>query len=145
MEIVEDCGAVLTGDHDARAMAEKVSDGEEPLHPASPQHSQTSVLAFHWIQVALSLAAYHALVNTVLSLRDIRLLTAGGTADRIAIRAVCATANIVARVLQTNRILATLRAWDAAQLCSAVGHLSVVACEPVIHGVDLVLGAPEAV
>lgn len=47
LEVVDDCGAVLTGDHDARAMAEKVSDGEEPLHPASPQHSQTSVLGFH--------------------------------------------------------------------------------------------------
>ena len=47
LEVIEDCGAVLTGDHDARAMAEKVSDGEEPLHPASPQHSQTSVLGFH--------------------------------------------------------------------------------------------------
>jgi len=63
-EVVEDCGAVLTGDHDARAMAEKVSDGEDPLHPASPQHSQTSVLAFHWIHVALSLAGRQALVNT---------------------------------------------------------------------------------
>lgn len=47
LEVVEDCGAVLTGDQDARAMAEKVSDGEEPLHPASPQHSQTSVFGFH--------------------------------------------------------------------------------------------------
>jgi uncharacterized membrane protein len=47
LEVVEDCGAVFTGDHDARTMAEKVSDGEEPLHPASPQHSQTFVLAFH--------------------------------------------------------------------------------------------------
>lgn len=64
LEVFEDCGAVLTGDHDARAMAEKVSDGEEPLHPASPQHSQTSVLEFHWIHVALSLAGRHALVNT---------------------------------------------------------------------------------
>jgi len=112
LEVFEDCGAVLTGDHDARAMAEKVSEGEEPLHPASPQHSHTSVLAFHWIQVALSLAGRHALVNTTstLSLREGRLLTAGGTTDRIAIRAVCATANIVAEVQQTNRILATLRA-----------------------------------
>jgi hypothetical protein len=110
LEVVEDCGAVLTGDHDARAIAENVSDGEEPLHPASPQHSQTSMLAFHWIQVALSLAENHALVNTALSPRDRRLLTAGGTTDRIVIRAVCAAANIVADVLQTNRILATLRA-----------------------------------
>jgi hypothetical protein len=47
LEVIEDWGAVLTGDHDARAMAEKVSDGEEPLHPASPQHSQISVLGFH--------------------------------------------------------------------------------------------------
>lgn len=68
LEIVEDCGAVLTGDHDARAMAEKVSDGEEPLHPASPQHSHTSVLEFHWIHVALSRAGRHVLVNTALSL-----------------------------------------------------------------------------
>lgn len=64
LEVFEDCGAVLTGDHDARAMAEKVSDGEDPLHPASPQHSQTSVLEFHWIHVALSLAGHHHLVNT---------------------------------------------------------------------------------
>ena len=145
VKVVEDCGAVLTGDHDARAMAEKVSDGEEPLHPASPQHSQASVLAFHLIQVALSLAEHHALVNTALSLRYGRLLTAGGTADRIAIRAVCAATNIVTDVLQTDAISATLRAWNAAQLCSAVGHLGVIACEPVVHGVDLVLGAPEAV
>jgi hypothetical protein len=110
VEVVEDCGAVLIGDHDARAMAEKVSDGDEPLHPASPQHSQTSVLAFHWIQVVLSLAEHHALVNTALSPRDGKLLTAGGTTDRIAIRAVCAATNIVADVLQTNRTLATLRA-----------------------------------
>jgi hypothetical protein len=47
IEVVEYCGAILTGDHEARAMAEKDSDGEEPLHPASPQHSQSSVLAFH--------------------------------------------------------------------------------------------------
>jgi hypothetical protein len=110
VKVVEDCGAVLTGDHDARAMAEKVSDGEEPLHPASPQHSQTSVLAFHWIQVALSLAGRHALVNIALSPRDGSLLTAGGTTDRIAIRAVCAATNIVADVQQTNRILVALRA-----------------------------------
>ena len=107
-EVVDDCGAVLTGDHDARAMAEKVSDGEEPLHPASPQHSQTSVLEFHWIHVAPSLAGRHALVNSILLLRDGRLLTAGGTTDRIAICAVCAATDIVFDVLQTNRILAAL-------------------------------------
>jgi len=47
VEVFEDCGAVLTGDQDARAMAEKVSEGEDPLHPASPQHSQTIVFGFH--------------------------------------------------------------------------------------------------
>jgi hypothetical protein len=39
----EDCGAVFTGDHDARAIAEKVSVGGEPLHPESPQHSHARV------------------------------------------------------------------------------------------------------
>ena len=69
---VEDCGAVLTGDHDARAMAEKVSDGEEPsggeepLHHASPQHSHTCVFEFHTMYVWASLAGRYALVNTVL-------------------------------------------------------------------------------
>jgi hypothetical protein len=38
-----------------------------------------------------------------------------------------------------------MRAWDAAQLCFAVGHWSIVACEPAVHGMDLILGAPEAV
>jgi hypothetical protein len=47
VEVIKDCGAVLTGDQDARAMAEKVSDGEDPLHPESPQHSQTIVFGFH--------------------------------------------------------------------------------------------------
>lgn len=30
-------------------------------------------------------------------------------------------------------------------MCFAVGHLGVVACEPAVHSVNLVLGAPEAV
>jgi hypothetical protein len=43
VEPSEDCGAVFTGDHDARAIAEKVSVGGEPLHPESPQHSHARV------------------------------------------------------------------------------------------------------
>ena len=65
---VEDCCAILTGDHDARAMAKKVSDGDEPSHPASPQHCQTSVLGFQWIHVAPSLAGCCFHVSTAMFL-----------------------------------------------------------------------------
>lgn len=47
VEDAEDCGAVWIGDHNARAIAEKVDVGGEPSQPRSPQHSHNCAVRFH--------------------------------------------------------------------------------------------------
>lgn len=51
VEASPDCAAVLIGDQEALAIAEKVPVGGDPSHALFPQHSHAFVLPLYCIQV----------------------------------------------------------------------------------------------